>query len=267
MSKKKKHVEDPEPRPAPPPKVGTSMKGLLASVKLQPAGAKKAAPVPATPATKLPPKEAPKQAPKQAPKPVETTTPASRPSDTLRGHERTAYFDAMAGVRGLNAGRGAPPPRATAMKLPPAPPARIEREGDRDARAKLASLVSGGIHFEVRREDDWLAGLRRDAPRGTLENLSQASPGDDASLDLHGARAADVDARLAKFIRRAHDLGLRRLRIVHGKGLHSDAAGPVLGDAVLEALTKGTAAARVIAFVTAPEAQGGSGALLVELVR
>jgi DNA-nicking Smr family endonuclease len=55
------------------------------------------------------------------------------------------------------------------------------------------------------------------------------------------------------------------VRIIHGKGLHSDAAGPVLGDAVIEALTRGSAAVNVIAFVTAPSAQGGSGALLVEL--
>jgi len=259
VSKKKKHVEESEPKPAPPPKVGTSMKGLLASVKLAPPGAAKSAPVKNTPATKLPPKV--------APKPVESAPPTGRPSDTLRGHERTAYFDAMAGVRGIGARPGSPPPRATAMKLPPAPNAPTEREGDRDARAKLASLVSGGIHFEIRREDGWQAGVRRDAPRGTLENLSQSSPGNDASLDLHGARVADVETRIARFVRRAHQLGLRRLRIVHGKGLHSDAAGPVLGDAVIDSLTKGAAAARVIAFVTAPEAQGGSGAVLVELAR
>ncbi len=260
MSKKKKGADlEQEPKPAPPPKVGTSMKGLLAGVKLAPAGAAKSAPVKTSTATKLPPKPAPKPA-LSAPLP-------GRPSDTLRGHERTAFFDAMAGVRGIGARPGSPPPRATGMKLPPAPPTPVEREGDRDARAKLASLVAGGIHFEIRREDDWQAGVRRDAPRGTLENLSQSSPGSDASLDLHGARVADVETRIAKFIRRAHQLGLRRLRIVHGKGLHSDAAGPVLGDAVIDSLTKGAAAARVIAFVTAPEAQGGSGALLVELAR
>jgi DNA-nicking Smr family endonuclease len=258
VSKQKKSADlEQEPKPAPPPKVGTSMKGLLASVKLAPPGAVKA--TKPAPTTKLPPKA--------APKPVESAPLPGRPSDTLRGHERTAFFDAMAGVRGIGARPGSPPPRATGMKLPPAPPTPVEREGDRDARAKLASLVAGGIHFEIRREDDWQAGVRRDAPRGTLENLSQSSPGNDASLDLHGARVADVETRIAKFVRRAHQLGLRRLRIVHGKGLHSDAVGPVPGDAVIESLTKGAAAARVIAFVTAPEAQGGSGAVLVELAR
>jgi DNA-nicking Smr family endonuclease len=259
VSKKKKApADDAEVKPAPVPKVGTSMKGLLASVKLD--------------ANEPAPKQAP-QLGKPRPPPKIVTAPKTvaptltRPSDTLRGHERTAFYDAMAGVRGLGARAGAPPPRATAMKLPPAPPAPREREGDRDARAKLAALVSGGLRFEIRREDEWQAGVRHDAPRGTLENLASATPAGDAALDLHGARAADVETRVAKFVGRAHASGLRRLRIVHGKGLHSDAGGPVLREAVIDALTKGAAAARVLAFVTAPEAQGGSGALLVELAR
>lgn len=261
--KKKKHDEDEDARPAPVPKVGTSMKGLLASVKLGAPG-KTAAPKQPTPAPKAhkpPPKPA---APPAAVAPAPTPT---RPSDTLRGHDRTAFYDAMAGVRGIGARPGAPPPRATTMKLPPAPPAPKEREGDRAARARLAALVSGGLHFEVRREEDWQAGVRHDAPRGTLELLAEATPPNDASLDLHGVRAADVEARVSKFVRQVHKHGVRRVRIVHGKGLHSDPVGPVLGDAVIDALTKGLAASMVLAFVTAPASQGGSGALLVELVR
>ena len=164
------------------------------------------------------------------------------------GLERTAFYDAMAGVRGLGSRAGAPPPRATAMKPRPAPATPTEREGDRDARAKLASLVSGGIHFDIRREDDWQAGIRRDAPRGTLENRSEASPGNDASLDLHGrARCRRRERASRKLVRRAHQLGLRRLRIVHGQGPPFRRGGTrVLGEAVIESPMKGAAAARVI---------------------
>lgn len=264
MSKKKKHVEQDEgARPAPAPKVGTSMKGLLASVKLgasaKPTAKKDAAPakVPMKPTGKAPPSPA---------KPAAAAPLPARPSDTLRGHERTAYYDAMAGVRALGARQG--PPRAAPIKLPAAPPPPAEREGDRAARARLAALVSGGLRFELRHEDDgWLAGLRHDAPRGTLEALAGATPPNEATLDLHGARATDVEPRVAKFVRTVHERGVRRVRIVHGKGLHSDALGPVLGEEVVRALTKGSAAARVLAFVSAPAAQGGTGALLVELVR
>ena len=68
-------------------------------------------------------------------------------------------------------------------------------------------------------------------------------------------------------VARLKELGLRCVRVVHGKGLHSDAGGPVLGEQVLESLTKGGAASLAIAFVSAPDTLGGSGALLVELTR
>jgi DNA-nicking Smr family endonuclease len=264
VTKKKKHDEDDDDaRPAPAPKVGTSMKGLLSSVKLDgKKDAKKAEPKKAEPPRPAP---TPKKA---APAPVAaaaaTTPNVRRPSDGLRGHDRTAFYDAMAGVRPIGAQQA---PRKTDLALPPAPKPPSEREGDRAARAKLAALVAGGLHFEVRRDDDWLAGLREDAPRGTLEALSGAQPSEAASLDLHGARAAEVDSKVGRFVRAQQRAGVRRVRIVHGKGLHSDAAGPVLAEAVLEALTKGTAASAVLAFVTAPPSGGGSGALLVELAR
>src|SRR5207248_2161826 len=109
---------------------------------------------------------------KATPAPAPPPSPTTRPSETLRGHDRTAFYDAMAGVRGLGAQQA---PRATPIKLPPAPAPSAEREGDRAARARLAALVSGGLRFELRREDDWQAGLRHDAPRGTLEELSGAT--------------------------------------------------------------------------------------------
>ncbi len=282
MSKKKHPDEEDEARPGPAPKVGTSMKGLLAGVKLggkpekpkapsAPADASRQRPArpqaaasAAAPGRPRPP--APPPPPPSARAPV-ALDEVSRPSGSLRGHDRTAFFDAMAGVRGLGARQGSPPPRATALKLPSAPPAPAEREGDEAARARLAALVTGGIRFELREEDGWRAGMRHDAPRGTLEGLSDAMPSKDAALDLHGVREADVEARVTKFVRHAHRHGLRRLRIVHGKGLHSEAGGPVLGDAVVRALTRSSAAAWVLAFVTAPDDQGGAGALLVELTK
>lgn len=265
MTKKKKHdEEDDDARPAPAPKVGTSMKGLLSSVKLD---GKKDAKKPA--AAKAPPAKAPAKAPPAKPAPVTPAASASapavrRPSDGLRGHERTAFYDAMAGVRPIGAQQA---PRKTDLALPPAPKPPSEREGDRAARAKLAALVSGGLHFEVRRDDDWIAGLREDAPRGTLEALASATPSEAASLDLHGAREAEVESKLGRFVRAQQRAGVRRVRVVHGKGLHSDAGGPVLAEAVITALTQGGAAGAVLAFVTAPPSGGGSGALLVELAR
>jgi len=53
--------------------------------------------------------------------------------------------------------------------------------------------------------------------------------------------------------------------VVHGKGLRSEGGVGVLRDAAVDALVDSGAATLVLAFVTAPESCGGSGALLVEL--
>lgn len=265
MPKKKKVpglLEDENALPPPPPAMGTSLKGLLSSVKLETEAPKKKKEFVLGKPKPLTLREAFPIAGKERP-PRPTTPDPIRPSAKLVGHDRTAFYDAMAGVRQVGS---AQPARHAPIKLPAAADAApLVREADRDARARLAALVSGGLRFELRREDGWVAGLREDAPRGTLEALSGAKVLPEARIDLHGKRSLDVDQALTKFVREKHRVGLRRLLIVHGKGIHSDAAGPVLGDAVIEALTRGGPASRVIAFVTASATLGGSGALIVQL--
>ena len=56
--------------------------------------------------------------------------------------------------------------------------------------------------------------------------------------------------------------GLGCVRIVHGKGLHSDSGVPVLKNLVDRLLRQ---RADVLAFHSAPAAQGGHGAVLVLL--
>lgn len=143
-------------------------------------------------------------------------------------------------------------------------PAPEERASDALARARLASVVAAGVQFEIRRDEGWIEGIRRGASPSVLRALQRARIPDSDTLDLHGARASEAAERVARFVRDAHRAGVRRIRIVHGKGLHSEGGG-VLAEVVLRVLTEGAAAARTIAFVTAPPEQGGAGALLVEL--
>ena len=62
----------------------------------------------------------------------------------------------------------------------------------------------------------------------------------------------------------ARDAGHGCVRIVHGKGLHSDSGIPVLKNLVDRMLRQ---RADVLAFHSAPAAQGGNGAVLVLLKR
>lgn len=81
-------------------------------------------------------------------------------------------------------------------------------------------------------------------------------------LDLHGLRVDDAREALGDFIRHAHQMGLRCIRVVHGKGLGSPGKSPVLKSRVQRWLVQKK---EVLAFVQARPMDGGAGALVVLL--
>lgn len=286
MAKRKKH-DDAQPKPAAPAVVSTSLKSLLSTVSLKKDDPKaKAAAGKPSGASAKPSStrasdddDAPKvnrqvsskpwvakpagQAPAAPPTPKDPNV-VPRPSDTLRGNDRIAFYDAIAGVRRLGDKR---PPRLAAIRTEPAPPPP-RQDLDAPARKKLGDLVSGQLQFDVAiDEDGFLEALRADAPLEALGALRRDDPRVDATLDLHGKREADVDDRLARWLREEHRKGARRVLIIHGKGLHSPDGRSVLRDAVCQVLEHSVATPLVLAFSSAPAHLGGTGATLVELSR
>ena len=83
-----------------------------------------------------------------------------------------------------------------------------------------------------------------------------------AELDLHGSRTDEAREQLGAFVREAARLGLRCVRVIHGKGLGSPGKTPVLKSRVHSWLAQ---KAEVMAFVQARPAEGGAGALVVLL--
>ena len=81
-------------------------------------------------------------------------------------------------------------------------------------------------------------------------------------LDLHGLRTDEAREALGQFIRHAHKIGARCVRVVHGKGLGSPGKTPVLKGRVQRWLVQKKV---VLAFVQARPMDGGAGALLVLL--
>jgi DNA-nicking Smr family endonuclease len=81
-------------------------------------------------------------------------------------------------------------------------------------------------------------------------------------IDLHQMNAAAAQTTITAFLAQASARGLHCVRIVHGKGLRSKAAGPVL-----KVLTDRLLRRRndVIAFASARPMQGGTGAVVVLL--
>jgi DNA-nicking Smr family endonuclease len=80
----------------------------------------------------------------------------------------------------------------------------------------------------------------------------------DAEFDLHGMTANEAERSLKQFLTDVYKEKLHCIRIIHGKGMRSE-AGPVLPNVVDKLLRH---QGRVLAFCSAPQNQGGYGAVL-----
>jgi len=110
---------------------------------------------------------------------------------------------------------------------------------------------------------DAAAERARDAGHRRVESRRLAVLKSEAVLDLHGLKAEEAASSIADFLESASQLGLEKVLVIHGKGLHSDGA-PVLKRAARRALEAHPLAGR---FGEAARSEGGSGALWVLLRR
>lgn len=96
----------------------------------------------------------------------------------------------------------------------------------------------------------------------TLKKLRRGQFAIQATLDLHGLTVEPARAALLQFVKAAHDRQLRCVRIIHGKGYNSKTGGAALKrltDTLLRRMNL------VLAFVSAPAHDGGTGAVYVLL--
>lgn len=149
-----------------------------------------------------------------------------------------------------------PPPR----RKPP-PKARFARRDEREVLQE--SLAADLEHVEADSGD----GLRHSHPsigRKTFRRLARGGFSVQAALDLHGLTAAGAHAALSEFLDDCRLRGHTCVRIVHGKGRGSGARGPVLKRKVDLWLRRRQ---DVLAFVSARQVDGGTGAVYVLLRR
>jgi DNA-nicking Smr family endonuclease len=164
------------------------------------------------------------------------------------------FRDAVGPVRELPA--PPEPPRPPRPRAVPRMAARDDAEAQDAFRRMLAA--------DALEPGDALAWRRDEVPARVLQRLRRGQYAAQDELDLHAASAARAEALLRAFLADARRDGLGCVRVVHGKGLHSDSGVPVLKNLVDRMLRQ---RADVLAFASAPAAQGGSGAVLVLLRR
>ncbi len=149
--------------------------------------------------------------------------------------------------------------------MPVAQAAPIAVQQQLDDIAVMRSALSDEFDVDTLLDtDDALSFRRPGLGPEVVRKLRRGGWSIQGQLDLHGLRREDAREALADFIRDAHKLGWRCIRVVHGKGLGSPGKTPVLKGKVQSWLIQKQ---EVLAFVQARPAQGGAGALVVLLAQ
>jgi DNA-nicking Smr family endonuclease len=142
-------------------------------------------------------------------------------------------------------------------------PVPVPAQSLREDQQVLQDSLSDHIPVEVGLEaGDELLFLRPGLSNQILKKLRRGYWATQDHLDLHALRTDEARALLVSFLNNALVHGLRCVRIVHGKGLRSKNAEPVLKRKIGNWLAQRD---EVLAFVQARPEDGGGGAVMVLL--
>jgi len=178
-----------------------------------------------------------------------------RRPEPISEHDAALFRDAIGPVREI-AAPAAPP---TIPK--PEPRARMR---ERDEAEALQSSREQPFALNDSRASDALAYRRDGISERIWRKLRRGQFAVQDEIDLHHHNAPQAEVLLRAFLLECRERDHLCVRIVHGKGLHSKAGMPILKNVVETTLRR---RADVLAYVSAPAAMGGGGAVLVLLSR
>jgi len=170
--------------------------------------------------------------------------------------DHALFRKAMQGVRRLK-----PEPRKGGTRRRPKARAYFARQ-DRSAVLQESLAAGNSPLLPVEESGDALLFRRPAVSESIFRRLRTAQFRVDGEIDLHGLTAAAAEPALRSFLSEALQHGARVVRVIHGKGLRSGNRGPVLKLVASHFLQRVDA---VLAFASAREVDGGSGAILVLL--
>jgi DNA-nicking Smr family endonuclease len=185
---------------------------------------------------------------------IRRTPSPGEPQPAPPQDDASLFRDAIGPVREL-------PPQAALPRKPP--PRALPRMAARDDAQALGEFRRA-LQADVLEAGDALSYRRAEIPPRVLQRLRRGLYAAQDELDLHHADALRAEVLLRDFIKASLHAGLGCVRVIHGKGLHSDTGVPVLKNLVDRVLRQ---RGDVLAFHSTPPAQGGNGAVLVLLKR
>jgi DNA-nicking Smr family endonuclease len=136
---------------------------------------------------------------------------------------------------------------------------------EEDALQALIDLVNGEGEFDLTHHDEHVEGSQRGLDPRIMSKLRQGEYSWQAYLDLHGMIVETAREALKEFIVEQRRRNNRCILIVHGRGLHSLDQEPVLKRQLINWLTRGFLRKQILAFATARQFDGGTGAMYILL--
>ena len=153
-----------------------------------------------------------------------------------------------------------------AYDAPAVEPPRRPRPVARFTRADRYAVLQESLYTDVSDPElangEELVFAREGIQKIILRKLRRGQYQVQAEIDLHGLTVAEAKQAVRTFLANALDRHFRCVRIIHGKGLRSGHKGPVLKSAISGVLQR---IGPVLAYVSARQVDGGTGALYVLL--
>lgn len=184
-------------------------------------------------------------------------TPSKRRQEQVSSDELALFLEAVGEVDPVG-GQDVAPLEG------PKPPPRPRPQEDFETMMKPGAELSDGFARELAlvEQGDTLLYVRPGVQKNLLRKLRRGQFSRSGSLDLHGMTTEEARLAIGRFLAEHREDARRCVRIVHGKGNRSVDQRPVLKQMVNHWLPQRD---DVLAFCSAPEHDGGTGAIYVLL--
>jgi DNA-nicking Smr family endonuclease len=169
--------------------------------------------------------------------------------------EVTCFRESMDDVQPIRSDR-------VVHNLPKPPPHPVQTR--KDEALVMEALLRSPYDIDDLQPGEAINYCRPGVQKTILRKLRKGQYRIGAEIDLHGLTASMAIDALTQFLRKMDHTQARCVRIIHGKGHRSGNQGPVLKPLVCNWLTR---CDRVLAFSSARQIDGGTGALYVLLKR
>ncbi len=178
-----------------------------------------------------------------------------KPPKNINSEDSALFREAAAGALPVST-------RKVNLRTPPPPArARFRRRDEEEVLKESLRTTPELLELESGEE---LSFRRPGVAESVFRQLRRGRYAIKGELDLHGMTSNQAREELRAFLADSLDARIQCVRIVHGKGLRSGARGPVLKASVNRWLRQWD---DVLAFVTTPARDGGTGAIYVLLRR